>query len=98
MTISQAQLNNLTSLAYLALDAATEERVHHDLNNIIDFISQLTLIDTHHVEPLSNPMDASQRLRPDEVSCPSLTTQLSQIAPLFKDGFYLVPVVIAAER
>ncbi len=98
MTITQAQLNHISSLAYLTIEPEIAQKFHNDLNDMIDFISQLTQVDTHHVLPLSNPMDATQLLRSDDVFNPSLIDELSTIAPLFKDGFYLVPIVIASEK
>jgi aspartyl-tRNA(Asn)/glutamyl-tRNA(Gln) amidotransferase subunit C len=51
-------------------------------------------VDTSGVEPLSNPLDATQRLRTDEVSEIDQREHFQQIAPDVEQGFYRVPKVI----
>ncbi len=51
-------------------------------------------VSTEGVEPLSNPHDASQRLRKDEVTCDNQREAFIALAPAAQDGLYLVPKVL----
>ena len=94
MSISSEQLKHLSTLAYLELNPATAPTLIDDINSIINFVDHLRSIDTTNVEPLMHPMDAFQRLRPDESQECDVARQLGKIAPQFEDNLYLVPKVI----
>ena len=51
-------------------------------------------VNTDGVEPMAHPMDARQRLRPDEVSESNLRDKYQAIAPDVEHGLYRVPKVI----
>jgi len=51
-------------------------------------------VNTDHVLPMANPLDATQRLRDDEVTEPDQREHFLAIAPATEDGLYLVPRVI----
>ena len=46
------------------------------------------------IEPMANPLDAVQRLRPDEVTESDQRELFQAIAPATENGLYLVPKVI----
>ena len=54
----------------------------------------LQSVDTRGVAPLSNPMDAIQRLRDDAVTEKDHREEYQAIAPAVENGLYLVPKVI----
>jgi aspartyl-tRNA(Asn)/glutamyl-tRNA(Gln) amidotransferase subunit C len=51
-------------------------------------------INTEGVEPVSNPLDASQKLRPDAVTEENQRELFQSIAPATESGLYLVPRVV----
>ena len=51
-------------------------------------------VDSSGVIPLANPLDASQRLRSDEVTESNQRDHFQQIAPDVADGYCRVPWVI----
>jgi aspartyl-tRNA(Asn)/glutamyl-tRNA(Gln) amidotransferase subunit C len=51
-------------------------------------------IDSSGVAPLSNPLDATQRLRDDEVTETDQRDKFQKIAPDVEQGLYRVPKVI----
>jgi aspartyl-tRNA(Asn)/glutamyl-tRNA(Gln) amidotransferase subunit C len=51
-------------------------------------------VDSSGVTPLANPLDATQRLRDDEVTEIDERDKFQQIAPDVAAGFYRVPKVI----
>lgn len=67
-----------------------------NLNNIINMIEQINEIDTKDVQPMSHPLEVTQRLRPDLVTEPNAREELQAIAPTngVEAGLYLVPKVV----
>ena len=57
-------------------------------------VDQLQAVDTHNLEPMANPLDATQRLRPDKVTQSNRRDAFQAIAPAVENGLYLVPKVI----
>jgi aspartyl-tRNA(Asn)/glutamyl-tRNA(Gln) amidotransferase subunit C len=57
-------------------------------------VDALQSVDTRNVEPMANPLDAVQYLRPDEVTEANCRDIFQAIAPAVEDGLYLVPRVI----
>lgn len=64
------------------------------INEILTMVEQLQAIDTTQVEPLANPLDATQQLRADEVTEIDRREELLEVAPLTENGLFLVPKVI----
>lgn len=94
MTISQNDLNTISKLAYLENDADNAAQLMTEINSIMNFVEQITQVDTSGVLPLFHPMDLHQRLRPDSVTEADCLQELAEIAPLFDDSLYLVPKII----
>ena len=85
MTLKSTDVRNIAHLARLHIDAADIDQYAADLSSILD---------SSGVEPLSNPLDATQRLRDDEVTETDQRDKFQQIAPDVEQGFYRVPKVI----
>jgi len=65
-----------------------------NLSDILAFVEQLNAVDTTGVEPLAHPLEATQRLRADEVRETDDRENFQGIAPQTGSGLYLVPQVI----
>jgi aspartyl-tRNA(Asn)/glutamyl-tRNA(Gln) amidotransferase subunit C len=85
---------HLARLARLSLDAQAQTQAAEDLQNIIAMIDAMQAIPTDGVEPMAHPLDATQRLRKDEVSEDVARAQFQAVAPSTEDGYYLVPRVV----
>jgi len=57
-------------------------------------MNQLQAADTNGVEPMAHPLDAVQRLRPDEITEENQRDALQTTASITENGLYLVPQVI----
>ena len=55
---------------------------------------QLNSANTSDVQPLTHPLDVSQRLRADSITEKNLREKFQRIAPKVEAGLYLVPKVI----
>jgi aspartyl-tRNA(Asn)/glutamyl-tRNA(Gln) amidotransferase subunit C len=89
--------DDVRSIAHLARLHIEEEAVDHyvdDLSSILALVDQMSRVDSEGVKPLSNPLDATQRLRDDEVTEGDQRDKFQQIAPDVAEGLYRVPRVI----
>ena len=94
MTISRKDIEKVAVLARIQVDDEQVSALEKDLGNILDPVDQLSAADTESVEPLAHPLDAVQKLRPDEVTETDQRTAFQAIAPATENGLYLVPRVI----
>ncbi len=94
MTLKTEDVRNIAHLARLHIDVAEVERYATELSSILDLVDQMNAVDTSGVEPLANPLDATQRLRDDEVTETDQRNKFQQIAPDVAEGLYRVPKVI----
>lgn len=94
MTISREDIEKVAVLARIRVDDEQVSALENDLGNILDLVDQLSAADTDAIEPLAHPMDAVQRLRPDEVTETNQREAFQAIAPATENGLYLVPRVI----
>ncbi|MCK7542808.1 Asp-tRNA(Asn)/Glu-tRNA(Gln) amidotransferase subunit GatC [Marinobacter bryozoorum] len=94
MTISRKDIEKVAVLARIQVDDEQVSALEKDLGNILDLVDQLSAADTESVEPLAHPLDAVQRLRPDEVTETDQRAAFQAIAPATENGLYLAPRVI----
>ena len=94
MTLKNEDVRSIAQLARLQFSDATVEQLTTDLSNILALAEQMKAVDTTNVSPMAHPMDATQRLRNDEVTESDQRDKFQSIAPDVKDGYYRVPRVI----
>jgi aspartyl-tRNA(Asn)/glutamyl-tRNA(Gln) amidotransferase subunit C len=93
MSIDADEIRRIAHLARLGIDEADTSRYAEELSRILDFVQQLEGADTQDVAPMSHPLDASQRLRPDEVTETDCRDDYLEQAPASSGGLFLVPRV-----
>jgi len=94
MTLKSDDVRSIAHLARLHIDDDSLDHYVDDLSSILTLVDQMNQVDSSGVKPLSNPLDASQRLRSDEVSESNQRDHFQQAAPDVADGYYRVPRVI----
>ena len=94
MTLKSEDVRNIAHLARLHIDEDRLEQYVADLSSILDLVDQMNQVDCSGVAPLSNPLDATQRLRDDEVTEIDQRDKFQRIAPDVEAGLYRVPKVI----
>ena len=97
MSLTATQVKKIAHLARLHVSEEDLALYTKQLSNILDFVEQMNQADTNHIEPLTNPLSLSQRLRPDIVTEINQRDAFQAIAPLVDAGLYLVPKVIEGE-
>ena len=94
MKVTEDVVKNVAELAQLELGAKEMKRLMVGMQKIVDLAEQMQSVDTKGIEPVSNPLDATQQLRRDEVTEKNERDLFQSIAPETRDGLYLVPKVI----
>jgi len=94
MTLKIDDVRSIAQLARLEIADEALEQYRSELSSILDLVEQMNQVDSSQVEPLANPLDATQRLRDDEVTEIDQRDKFQRIAPDVADGLYRVPRVI----
>ncbi|NHC09451.1 Asp-tRNA(Asn)/Glu-tRNA(Gln) amidotransferase subunit GatC [Stutzerimonas degradans] len=94
MALERCEVEKIAHLARLGLNESDLPRTTETLNNILGLIDRMQAVDTTGVEPLAHPLEATQRLRADQVTETNHRDEYQAIAPAVENGLYLVPKVI----
>jgi aspartyl-tRNA(Asn)/glutamyl-tRNA(Gln) amidotransferase subunit C len=94
MSIEQDEIEKIAELARIRISAAQIGQVTQRITEILQMVDQLQAVDTRDIEPMANPLDATARLRADEVTECDRREAFQAIAPAVENGLYLVPKVI----
>jgi len=94
MAIEQDEIEKIAELARIRIAPDQIGQVTQRITEILHMVDQLQAVDTSNVEPMANPLDATQRLRPDAVTESNQREAFQAIAPAVENGLYLVPKVI----
>jgi aspartyl-tRNA(Asn)/glutamyl-tRNA(Gln) amidotransferase subunit C len=94
MSLDAEQLDHIARLARLRLEPEATAPLQRSLQDILQLVEQLQGANTEGVEPLANPLDATQPLRADCVTETDQRAAFQAIAPATEAGLYLVPRVI----
>ncbi len=94
MSIGPEDIKKIAHLARLQVSEIEAEKLCHDIGNILTLVDQLQNADTANIQPMANPLDATQVLRADLITEHNKRDELQKIAPLVEDGLFLVPKVI----
>jgi len=94
MILKNEDVRSIAQLARLQISDSAVEQLTTDLSSILALAEQMKAVDTTNVTPMAHPMDATQRLRDDEVTESNQRDKFQSIAPDVENGFYRVPKVI----
>jgi aspartyl-tRNA(Asn)/glutamyl-tRNA(Gln) amidotransferase subunit C len=94
MAIEQDEIQKIAELARIRIADDQIGQLTDRIGEILGMVDQLQSVDTSAIEPLANPLDATQRLRADVVTESDRRDEFQAIAPAVENGLYLVPKVI----
>lgn len=94
MLLEPSDVEKIAYLARLGIKADDIPGYCRNLSDILAFVEQLNEVDTTGVEPLAHPLEATQRLRVDEVTETDNREHFQEVAPQTESGLYIVPQVI----
>ncbi len=92
--VTEEVVREVAELAQLKVPDEDLAALSAGMRNILDLAAQMQSVDTSGVNPVSNPLDATQRLRNDEVTETDQRSLYQSIAPDTEGGLYLVPRVV----
>jgi aspartyl-tRNA(Asn)/glutamyl-tRNA(Gln) amidotransferase subunit C len=91
MSVSEDDVRHVADLARLGLEPDRIPMLAAELSGILAHMGVLAAVPTDGVEPMAGPPGESQLMRPDVPAADPLLTARESVAPLMRDGFYLVP-------
>ena len=91
MTIRRDEVLHVAKLAELAVPESELERLVEQLNRIVDYVAQLDEVPADHMAEPFLPGPAELSLREDVEGAVPLARPPVELAPEFRDGFFLVP-------
>ena len=94
MEVTEEVVRNIAELVQLEVNDADLKQLAEGMQNILALADQMQAISTESVKPVSNPLDASQKLRPDAVTEENQRELFQSLAPATEAGLYLVPRVV----
>ncbi len=94
MSLTNADVQKVASLARLAMSETEIETARSQLSGIFGLIAEMQAVNTNGIAPMSHAQEVSQRLREDDVTEASQRELFQSIAPQVEAGLYLVPQVI----
>ncbi|MFH1196186.1 MAG: Asp-tRNA(Asn)/Glu-tRNA(Gln) amidotransferase subunit GatC [bacterium] len=98
MSVSKKDVEYIANLARLKYSENDLDEMTNDMNKILQYMDKLNELNTDSVEPLSNPLDAVNVFRDDELK-PSIDTLAAlKNAPDKDDKFFKVPKVISQNK
>lgn len=94
MSLKTEDVRKIAHLARLQIDDSDLAQYATDLSNILALFEQMNQVDASDIAPMAHPMDATQRLRRDQVTEHDQRDKFQSIAPDVENGLYRVPRVI----
>ena len=94
VSLDDSDVEKIAHLARLEISPDDIPEYVSNLIDILDLVEQMNAVDTAGVTPMAHPIDAVQRLRPDEVSEENQRDRFQRISPQVENGLFLVPKVI----
>jgi aspartyl-tRNA(Asn)/glutamyl-tRNA(Gln) amidotransferase subunit C len=94
MKIDENHIQKVARLARLELSDDEKQEFTAQLSDILTYVEKINQLDTGDTAPADHITDISNVLRKDAAGESLKTEDLEKIAPLFRDGHFVVPKVI----
>ncbi|MEO1095533.1 MAG: Asp-tRNA(Asn)/Glu-tRNA(Gln) amidotransferase subunit GatC [Cyanobacteria bacterium J06638_28] len=92
--IDHEQVRKVAHLARLELDPEEEGQFTTQLNSILEYVEQLSELDTTEVQPTTRAIEVSNITRTDQLESLSDRKSLLDNAPDREDDFIKVPKIL----
>ncbi|NLM75386.1 MAG: Asp-tRNA(Asn)/Glu-tRNA(Gln) amidotransferase subunit GatC [Clostridiaceae bacterium] len=87
-------VKKVADLAALSIEENELEEYARDLDAIIGYMEQLSLIDTGNIAPMEHIVSVTNAFREDEVTNTDRREDLLKSAAVTKNNYYIVPNVV----
>ena len=91
MAVTTEDLLRVAQLARLGVDPARVEELTRELSSILSHMEVLSRIDTSTVPATAGVGAGGTPLRPDSTVPCAIMPEVAKIAPLMREGFFIVP-------
>ncbi len=94
MSVDQATVRHIAHLARIAINDEDATSLEGDLNTILQWVEQLSEVNTDGVEPMTSVVHMEMKKREDVVSDGGYAEKIVHNAPAYEETFFMVPKVI----
>lgn len=94
MSITKDIILKIANLAKISITSDETEKLESEISSIIRWVETLNEVDTDNIEPMTNSLQSSLRMRADEVNDGNKTKDILLNSPTEDDNFFVVPKVI----
>ena len=94
MSIDLKTIKHISKLSRISVNEEKAVKLAVDLNSIFKFIEKLNQLKTDNVKPLTSVVEATLKLRTDEVKSKDLREQVIKNSPQDNEDYFVVPKVI----
>tara|TARA_A100001011_G_scaffold67394_1_gene68606 strand:- start:9621 stop:9908 length:288 start_codon:yes stop_codon:yes gene_type:complete len=94
LKIDNEIVENIAELTQLEIAQEELSVIGDKMSEVLALVEEMQAVDTSGIEPVSNPLDVTQTLRPDIVTSEDNREIYQSFAPETRNGLYLVPKVI----
>lgn len=97
MSVSKKDVEYVAQLARLTFNEDEKEILAEDLNQILKYVDQLSVLDTDHIDIVVNPYYIENVYREDQVEPSMPLKDVIKNAPETLEGYVVVPKIIGGE-
>ena len=94
MSVNEVTVRKVASLARIAVSDAEVAAMVPELSKLLDWVDQLSGVNTDGVAPMATVIENAMRLRADVVTDGGIRDAVLSNAPAAQHGFFGVPKVI----
>lgn len=94
MSVDKETVAKIANLARIEVSDNELENTMGELNNILDWVEQLSEVNTDGIEAMTSVVAADLPLREDKITDGGYREEVIKNAPLAEHGFFAVPKVI----
>ncbi len=94
MQVDEATVRRIARLARIKITDEEAKGLRQELNGILDWVEQLSEVDTGNVEPMTRVVAQDLKKREDVVTDGEMAADIVANAPLAEDNFFVVPKVV----
>jgi len=88
------QWRRVARLARIAVDDDEIVQLCTELNSILSYVDQLSILDVDNVEPMTSVIPMQMKMRTDRVDDGNIVDEILRNAPMTEDHFFVVPKVV----
>ncbi|MCV0368574.1 Asp-tRNA(Asn)/Glu-tRNA(Gln) amidotransferase subunit GatC [Filomicrobium sp.] len=94
MQVDEATVRRIARLARIKITAEEAKGLEAELSGILDWVEQLSEVNTDGVEPMTRVVPISLKKRSDVVTDGEKADEIVANAPLSEDDYFVVPKVV----